>query len=98
MTHPIYKVVSLKVVGPYALELEFNDQTRKVINFERVLRGEIYSPLKDESFFNRVVIDPEVHTIVWPNGADFDPAILHDWEDYVDEIVQRAQQWEMVEN
>lgn len=24
-------------------------------------------------------IDPEVHTLVWPNGADCDPAILHDW-------------------
>jgi hypothetical protein len=29
--------------------------------------------------FNQVRIDPEVHTLVWPNGADFDPAMLHDW-------------------
>jgi len=58
----------------------------------------MYSPLRNVSFFNRVVIDPEVHTIVWPNGADFDPAILHDWEDYVEEIARRAQEWEMVEN
>ena len=40
MNHPIYKVVSLKVVGPSTLELEFDDQTRKIINFERVLHGE----------------------------------------------------------
>jgi hypothetical protein len=29
--------------------------------------------------FEQVKIDPEVHTLVWPNGADFDPATLHDW-------------------
>ena len=97
MTHRIYNVVALKVVKPYTLELEFDDRIKKVINFETVLHGEMYSPLREESFFNRVVIDPEVHTIVWPNGADFDPAILHDWEDYVDEIARRAKGWELVE-
>jgi hypothetical protein len=25
------------------------------------------------------LIDPEVYTLVWPNGADFDPSVLHDW-------------------
>jgi len=29
--------------------------------------------------FRQVRLDPEVHTVVWPNGADFDPATLHDW-------------------
>ncbi|MDQ2899086.1 MAG: hypothetical protein M3Y07_04705 [Acidobacteriota bacterium] len=32
--------------------------------------------------FNQVHIDPEVNTLVWPNGADFDPATLHDWQDH----------------
>jgi hypothetical protein len=33
-----------------------------------------------------VEIDPEVHTLVWPHGADFDPANLHDWPQYIDEM------------
>lgn len=33
----------------------------------------------DERVFNQVEIDPEVHALVWPNGADFDPETLHDW-------------------
>ena len=96
MNHPIYKIVSVKVVATHTLELQFSDATTKVINFKDVLGGEMYSPLKDISLFNRVAVDPEVHTIVWPNGADFDPAILHNWEEYVDEISRRTQEWELI--
>jgi hypothetical protein len=36
--------------------------------------------------FNRARIDPDARTSVWPNGADFDPATLHDWPEYEDEM------------
>jgi hypothetical protein len=49
------------------------------IDFEPVLHGELYAPLRDPDFFARVALDPEAGTLVWPNGADFDPATLHDW-------------------
>jgi hypothetical protein len=45
--------------------------------------------------FNQVRIDPEVHTLVWPNGADFDPATLHDWPEQVEAWRARAKQWEL---
>jgi hypothetical protein len=41
-----------------------------------------------------VRIDPEVHTIVWPNGADFDPATLHDWPEHEAVWRAKAAQWE----
>jgi hypothetical protein len=31
---------------------------------------------------------------VWPNGADFDPATLHDWPVVVDELTARARTWD----
>ena len=31
-------------------------------------------------------IDPEAHTLAWPTGADFDPAMLHDWPEYADAL------------
>jgi hypothetical protein len=51
-------------------------------NFEPILRGELLGPLRDPVEFARVKIDPEVHTLVWPSGADFDPATLHDWPEH----------------
>jgi hypothetical protein len=60
-----------------------------------VLAGELYSPLRNQALFAQVQIKPEVKTIVWPNGADFDPATLHDWPEHADTLAARAQQWAM---
>lgn len=79
MHHAIYRIRSFTIVAPYTLRLEFNDGTEKTINFESDLAGDLYRPLRNLDLFNAVRLDPEVHTIVWPNGADFDPATLHDW-------------------
>ena len=96
MTHPIYRVVSFEIVGPYTLGVTFDDGTVQVIDFRPVLAGELYGPLQDEKLFSQVEIDPEVHTLVWPNGADFDPATLHDWPEHVTEMQHMVKQWAAV--
>ena len=88
--HGIYRVVSCEIVAPLTLKLRFDDETTQTINFEPVLFGELYAPLRDETLFNQVKIDAEVQTIVWPNGADFEPATLHDWPELADELIHRA--------
>ena len=93
--HPIYRVTSFQLAAPYTLRVQFDDQTEQVINFEPVLAGELYRPLRDTALFNQVQIDPEVHTLVWPNGADFDPATLHDWPQQAEALATRARQWEL---
>lgn len=93
MSHPIYRVRSVEIVTPYVLRVQFDDGTDQTIDLRPVLAGELYGPLRDLSLFNQVRIDPEVHTLVWPNGADFDPATLHDWPEYARLLAARAQQW-----
>ena len=93
MIHPIYRVVGLEIVAPYTLRVRFDDGTAQTINFQPTLAGEIYAPLNDLKLFNQVRIDAEVHTLVWPNGADFDPATLHDWPLDVHEVTAAAEQW-----
>src|SRR5213079_38075 len=93
--HPIYRVKSFEIMGPYTLRVQFDDQTEQVINFEPVLAGELYRPLRDAALFNRVQIDPEVQTLVWPNGADFAPVTLHDWPMHAEALAARARQWEL---
>lgn len=94
MGHNIHRVKAVTVVALYTLRIQFADESTQTINFEPMLRGELYGPLRDMAFFNRVRVDPEVHTIVWPNGADFDPATLHAWPEQGPALIARAQQWE----
>ncbi len=95
MSHPIHRVSLVEVHGPHTLRVVFDDQSEQIINFEPVLKGELYGPLSDPGLFEQVRIDPEVHTLVWPNGADFDPATLHDWPLHADALAARARQWEL---
>jgi Protein of unknown function (DUF2442) len=96
MNHPIHRVKTFEVVGPYTLRVVFDDETEQVINFEPVLAGELFGPLRDLILFNKVRIDSEVHTLVWPNGADFDPATLHDWLTHFEALQKQARQWDSV--
>jgi hypothetical protein len=93
MEHKIYRVVAFEPVRPFTLQVTFDDDTQQVIDFHPILSGEIYGPLQDVKLFNQVEIDPEVHTLVWPNGADFDPATLHNWPEYIQELKKMAKQW-----
>ncbi len=95
MMHPIYRVTSFELVAPYTLRVRFDDRTEQVINFEPVLAGELYGGLRNSSLFEQVQIDKEVQTLVWPNGADYDPATLHDWPQYVKALTALARQWEL---
>jgi uncharacterized protein DUF2442 len=96
MNHPIYRVTSFELLAPYTLLVSFDDDTQQTIDFEDVLAGDLYRPLRDPAIFNQVRIDPGVHTLVWPNGADFDPETLHDWTIYREALIERAHQWELV--
>jgi hypothetical protein len=93
MVHPIYRVVSFEITAPFTLRVAFDDGTSQTIDFGPVLAGEMYGPLRDLGLFNQVSIDPEVHTLVWPNGADFDPATLHDWPQLSKELENLAKNW-----
>ena len=93
MIHPIYRVLDFGIVAPYTLRVTFDDGTEQVIDFLPVLAGELFAPLRDLELFNQVRIDPEVQTLVWPNGADFDPATLHDWPEHIESLAARARTW-----
>ena len=93
MEHPIYRVTAFEIVEPFVLRVRFSDDTLQQIDLRPVLHGDLYGPLRDAEMFDRVTIDPEVHTLVWPNGADFDPATLHDWPDTGPRMVELARRW-----
>lgn len=93
MSHAIHRVEAFEIVGPYTLALRFEDGTQQRIDFRAVLEGDLFGPLQDPRVFNAVVLDREAGTVVWPNGADFDPATLHDWPSVHDQFITMARGW-----
>jgi len=93
MNHPIHRVTDFSIGGPFTLSVTFSDGTEQRIDFKPVLHGVLFAPLQDQATFNAVTLDAEAGTLVWPNGADFDPATLHDWPDVREELAARAQSW-----
>ena len=94
MPHALYRVTGFSISGPHELEVTFDDGTVRQIDFRPILHGELFGPLRDIDLFNQVRLDEEVHTLVWPTGADLDPATLHDWPYVLPELKQLASQWE----
>lgn len=93
MVHPVHRITAFEIVGPYCLRVAFADGLIRTIDFRPVLEGELYGPLRDRDEFDAVRLDPEVNTLVWRNGADFDPATLHDWPEHEAAMVALARRW-----
>ena len=93
MDHPLYRVTWCKVIEPFVVSVRFDDGVQRQIDFRPVLRGEIYGALRDRTLFEQVRIDPDTWTLVWPNGADFDPATLHDWPDAGPQMIDMTRGW-----
>ena len=95
--HAIHRIASVQPRNHYTLALTFGDGTERTVNLEPMLEGELFGPLRDPALFAAVTIDPEVHTVVWPNGADMDPAILHDWPDHAEAMAATARAWRLAQ-
>jgi hypothetical protein len=93
LTHAIHEVTGFEKVGPFTLRVQFADGTAQVVDFRPVLSGEMFGPLADARVFDQVRLDRESHTLVWPNGADFDPTTLHDWPVEGPRLAERARNW-----
>ncbi len=97
IAHKIYRVTDFAIVDDFVLWMHFDDMTEQVIDFEPVLYGPIFGPLRDLSLFNQVRLVDYAGCLEWPTGADFDPETLHDWPQVKDEIIQRRKVWSLVD-
>jgi len=71
-------IVAAIALGDYRLHLRFEDGVEGVVDLAPHLgfRG-VFEPLKDPAYFAQVRVDPELGTVVRPNGADVDPDVLY---------------------
>ena len=71
----IPRVTAVEVIPPHGLRLTFDDGLRRDVDLADELWGPMFEPLKDPAFFAQVSVDHG--TVVWPNGVDLDPLVLH---------------------
>ena len=72
------EVTSVEVVAGRRVRLRFSDSSERVVDLTPFLWGPAFEQVAaDDEFFAAVRVDPEIGTIVWPNGADLDPDVLH---------------------
>jgi Protein of unknown function (DUF2442) len=71
-------VTDAEYLGGYRLRLSFNDGLSGEVDLAHRLRGDVFEPLKDVNLFGQVRFEPDMDTIVWPNGANLAPEYLHD--------------------
>ena len=70
-------VTQARHLRDYQIEVIFNDGRSGVADLTDALLGPMFEPLRDVAVFSRVQVDPDMETIVWPNGADMAPEFLY---------------------
>ena len=72
-----YHVVEGRHVSGYVVWLRFRDGTQGQVDLGSELIGPVFEPLHDVATFAQFSVHPDFHTLVWPNGADIAPEVLH---------------------
>lgn len=71
-------VTSVQLLHDRVVRLAFDDGCEGVLDLAPRLHGPVFEKAAaDLDYFRQVVVDNEAGTIVWPNGADLAPEVLH---------------------
>lgn len=73
----IARVTAVEPLEGWRLRLTFSDDLVREVDLSNDLWGPLAEPLRDPVYFSQVRVDPELGTVVWPNGYDLDPDVLH---------------------
>jgi hypothetical protein len=60
------------------IHFRFTDGTEGDVDLEKELDGEVFRPLQNPDYFRSFRVHPELHTLLWPNEADFAPEFLYE--------------------
>ena len=71
------RLIEAKYKDAYTIWIRFADGVAGDVDLKDDLWGEVFEPLKSVSEFRKFKVDEELHTLVWPKGADFAPEFLY---------------------
>lgn len=72
------RIKQAEYIEDYKIKILFSDGVTKIVDFASFLKNakHVFLPLKNINYFKKFNVDGI--TLSWPNGADFEPELLHD--------------------
>lgn len=75
--HPMLHIIAAEYISDYKISVAFNDGSRCVADFERVVKSDhrpIVQQLSNLDLFRDFKV--QANTVVWGNGVDFAPEFI----------------------
>lgn len=82
-------IVSFELVGQHAIKMVFADGKIQEINFRPVVGYGWMKDLADPEYFAKVHLS-EGGNLEWPDGQDFNPEALYDWQNFEHFYIEEA--------
>ena len=71
------RVTDVEPIDDRRLRVTFNDGVVRDVDCSFLFHGTLGEPLRDPDYFRQARVDEEARTVVWPNGLDPAPELLH---------------------
>ncbi len=74
----MHEVVNAEYTGNYKIKIFFDSGKSGIVVFlDYRNRGGVFELFKNEEYFKKFYVDPEIKTLCWPDKIDFDPDVLY---------------------
>ena len=70
-------LTALELLGGTRVQVAFNDGRSAEVDLGPLLHGPIFAGLDQAEAFGHCRLDPELGTVIWPNGADLAPEAIY---------------------
>ena len=74
-----WRIKAISILPDYRIAVTFQDNRSGIVDFSAVTKAKdagAFSQIADPGYFEQVRL--ELGVVTWPNGADIDPARMHD--------------------
>lgn len=72
-------VTAVRHLHGHRLLLTFEGGENREIDVSTLVPFEgVFEPFRDVHYFSQVRVEPDIGTVVWPNGADLCPDVLYE--------------------
>lgn len=78
------------LTGQHTIKMVFADGKTQEINFRPVVGYGWMQELANPDYFSQVILN-DGGNLEWPNGQDFNPEALHDWENFEPLYIEEAE-------